>query len=319
MPGTSPIAGLVFSRDRAMQLDAALRSFLLHGTDALDIPVTVLYRVTNPPHPRQYAQLIQDYQSFNNITFQPQSHFRQDVLAFLASHACLRSNLSLYYLLAPLPRRLGFLSQPLLRFGETRYILFLVDDDLFVRTFSLTEIVQALELHPLALGYSLRLGRNITYCYTADQPQPQPEFTAIGDNLLCFDWRHADLDFGYPLEVSSSVYRVADLLTLLNRQPFANPNQLEALLAQNRYRFTRYPFLLCPPVSLVFSNPVNQVAERFNNRSGTDHACTSEELSRRFAEGLRVNVVAYDRFLPESCHQEVGLHFYRPNRGLDAA
>jgi len=45
---------LVFSRDRAMQLDATLRSFFLHCEDPERADVMVLYRATTPTHAEQY-------------------------------------------------------------------------------------------------------------------------------------------------------------------------------------------------------------------------------------------------------------------------
>ncbi|OGO37440.1 MAG: hypothetical protein A2W35_16280 [Chloroflexi bacterium RBG_16_57_11] len=319
MAEISSVVGLVFSRDRAMQLDATLRSFLLHCVDGNDVQIAVLYRATSSLHARQYNELIQEYRPFTNISFQPQAHFRQDVLRFLAAHADLRFGTRLYRRMARLHRRLSFLSQPLLRFGLPRYVLFLVDDNLFVRSLRLVNILDALEEQPQALGFSLRLGRNINYCYTHDLPQPLPEFTTIGDGVLCFDWTHGELDFAYPLEVSSSVYRIADLLPFLNRQRFTNPNQLETCMAQNSGRFHHWPYLLCPAQSVVFSNPVNQVAEQYLNRSGTVHAYTSAELAQRFDQGLRVNIVTYDQLVLQACHQEVELYFYSAERGANAS
>jgi hypothetical protein len=317
MEGRYSLFGLVFSRDRAMQLDATLRSFLLHCVDADQAQLTVLYRVTGPLHARQYTELIEAYRPYSNIRFQLQIQFRQDVLIFLANHADLLFEAGLYRRMTSLHRRLGFLSQPLLRFGKPRYVLFLVDDNLFVRRFRLADILDALEHQPQALGFSLRLGRNASYCYTRDLPQTLPEFTTVGEGILRFDWTCGELDFAYPLEVSSSIYRIADLLPLLNRLRFANPNQLECRLAENAYRFAHQPYLLCYPQSVAFSVPVNQVAERYQNRYGKNYPLTSQDLAEKFAMGLRVNVAPFIGFVPQGCHQEVELSFNRSKRGVD--
>jgi hypothetical protein len=316
MADLSTLTGLVFSRDRAMQLDAVLRSFRLHCTDGDQAQLRVLYHVTSPMHARQYAELIEEHRRHANIRFQPQARFRQDLLSFLAEHADLRHGVGLYRRLAGLHRRLGFLSQPLLRFDRPRYVLFLVDDNLFVRRFCLAEALQTLEQDPRSIGFSLRLGRNTVYSYMQDQPQALPDFVLAGEQALRFDWTQAALDFAYPLEVSSSIYRIADLLPLLNRQRFANPNQLESRLAESACRFTAIrPFLLCFAQSVAFSNPVNQVADRYQNRFGTLHPHTGLELANLFAQGLRLDVAAYAGFVPEGCHQEVELKFQRPEPG----
>jgi hypothetical protein len=319
MAELSPLVGLVFSRDRAMQLDAALRSFLLHCVDGSQLQLCVLYRTTSAIHERQYAELVGAYRPQANIRFLPQLHFRQDVLAYLADYADLRLGARLYRRMASLHWRLGFLSQPLLRFGRPRYVLFLVDDTLFVRGFHLADVLACLERHPQALGFSLRLGHNSVYSYTRDRLQSLPVFTREGDQVLIYNWQQAELDFAYPLEVSSSVYRIADLLPVLNRQRFANPNQLESRLDENAWRFPHRPSLLCYPQSVAFSNPVNQVAERYQNRAGIIHAYTSQDLAEMFDQGLRIDIAAYAGFVPLGCHQEVELHFLPFARGANGS
>ena len=68
------LVGLVFSRDRAMQLDATLRSFLLHCMDGDQAQITVLYQASSPLHARQYAELAEEHRPHKNIHFQPQAH-----------------------------------------------------------------------------------------------------------------------------------------------------------------------------------------------------------------------------------------------------
>jgi hypothetical protein len=320
MATLSSLVGLVFSRDRAMQLDAALRSFLLHCSDGDQARLTVLYHCTSLLHARQYTELIQEHRRHANIRFQPQARFRQDVLTFLAQNANLSYGVGLYRRMAGLHRRLGFLRQPLLHFDRPGYVLFLVDDNLFVSRFSLAEALTVLDTDPQSIGFSLRLGRNTVYSYTRDLPQSLPEFSPLGEHALRFDWAQAELDFAYPLEVSSSIYRISDLLPRLNRQRFVNPNQLESRLEESAHHFTTHrPFLLCFPQSVAFSNPVNQVADRYLNRFGTLHPCTSQELADLFNQGLRIDIQAYTGFVPQGSHQETELKFCRPERGDDGS
>jgi hypothetical protein len=157
------------------------------------------------------------------------------------------------------------------------------------------------------------------YAYNWNLPQALPEFSLVGEHALRFDWTRAELDFAYPMEVSSSIYRIPDLLPQLNRQRFANPNQLESRLAENARNFsTARPFLLCFPQSVVFSNPVNQVADRYQNRFGAFHPRTSHELADLFDQNLRIDINAYSGFVPQGCHQEIELEFFRPKRAIDA-
>ncbi|MBL0176295.1 MAG: hypothetical protein IPP94_13675 [Ignavibacteria bacterium] len=87
--------------------------------------------------------------------------------------------------------------------AERPFILFVVDDTLFVRPFSLEGTARALASHAQALGFSLRLGRNTRYCYMSGEMQPLPRFRSAGPGCLLFRWDGARHDFKYPLEVSS--------------------------------------------------------------------------------------------------------------------
>jgi len=54
---------ILFSFDRAMQVDAVLRSLMLHCQDADQIPISVLYRTSNKKHTLQYDRLTAEYAS----------------------------------------------------------------------------------------------------------------------------------------------------------------------------------------------------------------------------------------------------------------
>jgi len=207
--------------------------------------------------------------------------------------------------------RFGFLGKLWLARGDAGYVLLLVDENIFVRGFDLQGACAELAAHPDALGFSLRLGTNTTYCYTRDTPQRVPQFARVVDGVLKFDWTSAERDFGYPLEVGSSVYRLGDLVTLLCGLPFENPNTLESHMADRASTFQgKYPYLLCFEQSVTFSNPVNRVQDVYvTNRAGTVPEYESEHLAEMFATGYRIRVDAYAGFVPSACEQELKLVF----------
>ncbi|HEY0733511.1 MAG TPA: DUF6065 family protein [Herpetosiphonaceae bacterium] len=141
------LLGIVFSRDRAMQLDATLRSFFLHCQDADEIALFVIYKATDRRHAEQYTQLAQMYAAHGKVRFIEESDFRQDVLRLLAARG---------------PH------------GLADQLLFLVDDNVFVRSFRLAEIRQALVEHPETIGFSLRLGANVTTAIRSMRHRPFP-------------------------------------------------------------------------------------------------------------------------------------------------
>lgn len=270
------LLALIFSKDRAMQLQAAIESFLLHCTDVAEM--CVLYKATNELHQKQYEYL---RGNFTNISFWEENDFKRQVLSIVS---------------------------------QFEYIVFLVDDNLFVRDFSMNEVITSLQANEDALGFSLRLGRNTNYCYPKNADQNLPEFKSAGEGILKYDWTEAEYDFGYPLEVSSSVYRARDILPLLNGLNYANPNTLEGGLVANAKGFAcTKNQLLCYEQSAAFTNPINLVQAVTSNRAGNKEEYSSEELARLYEDDLAIDVKSYSGFVPNSCQQEVELKFIKEN------
>lgn len=315
----------MFSKDRAMQADAVLSSFFLHCLDAAEIAqIHVIYKTTSEAHQAQYQQLAQTYPK---VSFIQQSNFRADMLNLINPYT---ANHPLYQLA-------GFLGRLRFRAGTQaakimhriidipRYkiirailpsiiypqgILFLVDDNLFVRDFSLQPAMNTLNKNPNALGFSLRLGCNTTYCYTLNKNQPAPPFSRPEPGMLQFRWVEALYDFNYPLEVSSSIYLETTILPLLLSAVFGNPNELENAIASRKSFFSRSnPVLLCFEQSVTFCNPINLVQSTHSNRAGEQYPYNIDTLLYKFEQGERVDVKAYNNFTPNACHQEVKLYF----------
>jgi hypothetical protein len=270
------VVGCIFSKDRAFQLEATLRSFRSHAQDAEGARLAVLFRATDARHAQQYSLLARTYP---DVTFVAEQSFREDLFSLI---------------------------------GSPRVVMFLVDDTLIVRRFSLQSAVEALTHEPRALGFSLRLGINTTHFYMLDRPQALPAFQPVGPGMLQYDWRAAEHDFGYPLEVSSSLYRTAELIPLLRDMDFRNPNTLEAELATTRDTVAdRHPLLLCFERSVAFSAPLNLVQQEFPNRSRGGADCSVEALSQLFDQGLRLDVAAWNDHTARGAHEEIDLKLVR--------
>lgn len=264
--------GLIFSKDRAMQLAATIESFLLHCNDPDIIKLHVLYKTSDKLHHRQYEKLKDE---FPDVSFIEEINFKQQTLDIL---------------------------------NKSEHIFFMVDDNLFVRKFTLTETIDALNQNPDALGFSLRLGQNTHYSYARDIEVTLPGFEAFNADMLKFNWTDQQAHFGYPLELSSSVYRSAEIKPLIGQLSFTNPNMLEGAMDTNKHLYTKERFgLLCYKNSVTFCNPVNMVQTVCSNRSGSQLMYSSEELARKFEQGERIDVKQYAGFVPNSCHQEVEL------------
>lgn len=283
---------IIFSKDRAMQVQATLDSFYRHCTDAKEAVVKVIYRASQPTFEEGYRMLRQRMP--DGIEWVAETDFRENLLS------CLRVKNPRLGLLA---RLLGRDYSPV-----AENVLFLVDDNIFVRPFALSVAGRAIAEESRLLGFSLRVGRNTTYCYSNSCDQPLPAFQEAADGTLRFSWPGEIGDFGYPLEVSSSVYSTEMVLGLLRHMPFTNPNRLEQGLSVARLLFTkRKPQLACFERSVAFCAPVNKVQSVVDNRAGSNVEYSSEELNRWYLSGTRIAVEELDDFVPNACHQEIPL------------
>ncbi len=300
------IVGLVFSKDRALQLDACLASFFRHVQDASSVEMNVLYDGSSGRLRAQYEELARSYDG--RARFVPEASLRRQVLRFLKPAALSSREFqgqSFARTLWPKVRQEAGSPEP-----PSDFVLLLVDDTLFVGSVNLTHAQSSLQENLDALGFSLRLGRNTTYSYVLDRPQQMPAFQPVADGILKYVWTSADGDFAYPLEISSSLYRLSTLNSIVPSLRFTNPSTLESQLAVRASRFARAsPWMLCTGKSVAFSTPLNLVQTTYNNRAGTDPELSTVRLADRFDRGLRIDVAAMDGFVPSACHQEVELSF----------
>jgi hypothetical protein len=302
--GLDAVQVILFSKDRPLQLHATLTSFARHCVESERLAIDILYRATSDEFAQGYRQLRDHQFGFATLTWIEERSFKDDLLRALYatnSKSSRPSFLRRYFLSRSIPLR-------------SRHVLFLVDDTLFIRPFSLERMAEALAGHPKALAFSLRLGRNTIICYSRNRQQRLPAFRPDGDDALVFRWVGEQGDFGYPLEISSSLYRGADLIGLLTKLPYNNPNRLEQALSLCSKLFARRkPELLCLNYSVAFCAPVNKVQSVIDNRASDIEAYTSEALNVLFLSGFRIDVAQLDNFSPQAAHQEIELPLLHPS------
>lgn len=287
------IIGIMFSKDRAMQLDAALKSFSLHLLDPEFVKLKVICAATSELFLKQY-KIIQTENP--NVDFVFQENFQSDLLSTMKITASL---------LGRFTTKLGLLHRI-----TTPYVLFLVDDNIFVHDFRLSDIMNAMAKETKALGFSLQMGLNIHYCYPLDIRIQFPTHETVYGDVIKYRWAEAGDGLNYPLEVSSSVYRWKEIAPLLAGLSFSNPNTLEAQMAANAALFRRsHPELLCYRQSITFCNPVNKVQSVYNNKAGGRQEYSADALARKFENGYRIDIRVYQNIIPEAGHQEVELAF----------
>ena len=148
------ISGIIFSKDRPIQLDALLTSYYKYCNDPCSI--TVLYNTSNKSFQKEYDELKIIH---SNVIFIKEINFRRDLIHQLKNI-------------------------------KTEFIFFAVDDMIFIRKFFLSEIIKKMNFQTI---FSMRLGSRINWCETC-QIAMNPNFSEFGNFIGWkwsnnnFDW-----------------------------------------------------------------------------------------------------------------------------------
>jgi len=134
---------LIFSKQRACQLEGLLQSLDLHICPAW--PVSVLWKSEDRDHSRGYAMV---REKWPQVVWQEETDFRKDLTNLLEAMS-----------------------------GEP--VMFCTDDGLFFRPIPALSEPDWSQV----AGLSLRLGRNSRYCHPANEHYPAPKFLGQGTLL----------------------------------------------------------------------------------------------------------------------------------------
>ncbi len=265
------IVTLVFSKDRPLQLDLALNTYNNFSRDDIS-NIYVLYNCSSKKYEEAYEKLKLEH---SDTCFFRESNFKKDLLYLLNGY---------------------------------KNVLFMVDDCIFTNYFSLKEIQNILLDIPSSIGFSLRLGRNTKECYPIKTKNQIPNVYMRPDSIIYFDWTSVNHgDFSYPLEVSSSIYRIKDLEPLLLSSYYHSPNSLESLFYMNLNQYRNFPILFAYEISCAFCNPLNKIQHENFNRHGNKEEYSTHNLLSKYMHGYRANWRKFHGFISNGCHQEVNL------------
>lgn len=179
---------VIFSRNRAMQLDALLESIERYSKTKFDIIVQYSY---SPNHQKSYEEVEKKY---------PYVKFWQETTV----NATLKD---------------------ILKSIKSKYMFYLVDDQVFTGTFDVTETIPFVDNNSF---FSMRLGKNVTNLGVKDIPL-YPKYKEEGKFL---HWKFADNvgqhGWHYKFSVDGHIYRTIDILRCTMSIPFKAPNSYEA-------------------------------------------------------------------------------------------
>lgn len=263
-PAVAP-SFIAFSKDRPAQLELLLRSLARFAPDA---DVAVVYTASDELYDRGYAIVREDYPWVRWADERQNGGFKAATLNF-AREAGAR-------------------------------LAFLVDDIVFTHPLDLDAPgLRALDEDPAVLCCSLRLDSNKNYCYSFDGPMEPP---ALGPDMG-FEWRGRFGDWGYPMSADGHVFRSEQILPLLERLDYHNPNALEEQLSQNPLDLPR---MTCTNPSRLVNVPDNRVQDTAPNRHAGNDA---RNLAEAFVAGRRLDLTPFEGLVTQQVHHEMPLVF----------
>jgi len=283
---------IIFSKDRAAQLDLLLYSLEVNDGRGIFNEPKVLYRISNDTYAEGYDRV----EVYNlaippgpllrgvwGAHFQKEGDFRFDVIE--AVKQC-----------GPL-------------------FCFMVDDQILYRRPGLVyeTIKRDMDIHPQAACFSLRLGENTNWQYQSQMHLRKPTFKPTEQGALLWN-RNTCLqytNYNYPLSVDGHIFRRDEILQLLEQIQFEQPNQLEARLQQFVNRMG--PLMLCPPQSVLVNAAINRVQDIFQNRVGNKPEYKADAMNCRFLQNDRLSLDKTDLSNIVGCHQEIDLKWENEN------
>ncbi len=267
----SGVAGLVFSRDRPMQLEALIDSYFECASDAARL--CILYKTSSSLYDSAYKFVMKRHAS-RPISWIAEMCFCDDLMQLLAS----------------------------LNNGR---VFFLVDDVMFVRGFNLLDFVR---LSHSGTVPSMRLGVNINWSYTDNKYIGSPALRRIGTTSF-FRWNQwcGRGEWAYPFSVDGNIYSAREILELASRLHFNSPNSFEAQM--NRYRWAlRARHGVCAEYPVLINIPANRVQDEIHNRSGS---ASVAEMARALLDGYLIDWRAYLGTRVSATHCELMLRYRR--------
>ena len=265
---------IVFSKDRAMQLDLLLQT-MFDRFKIDDYKVNVLYTSSNDDFQRGFDILISKYPDVN---FLKEKSFKSDLLSL---------------------------------FNDSDYTMFFVDDIIFYDDVILNkEELHNIFMLTNANCFSLRLGLNTVNCYTQQRLNNLNNYNThnfyhdiyLIEPVISWKVKDGTHDYAYPMSTDAHIFRTNYIKNLCEAIEYTNPNTFEALLSN----FSNPEIIISSyRESKIVNSPINKVQNVFQNLAGINYGYSAEDLNEMFLDGVSFNLEKMNFNDIKGCHQEI--------------
>lgn len=258
------LIGIIFSKDRPLQLYALLESYFTYCKDP--VPLIILYKASEDDYERAYNEIKDSYKK-KEIIFRQEIEFKSDLINILEN-------------------------------SGSKFIFFLVDDIIFTDQFVFDDFISLKDNDKYIL--SLRLGKNLNYCYTKQSKQSLPLFHRK-KNFLIWKWGKGKLDWNYVFSVDGNIYNKDEILIITKLTHFKAPNSFEA--GVNTFRFIlRRKKGICYPKSKLVNVCINKVQNEVKNISGN---ISTKELLEYWNDEKKIDIHYFNNMMNDSAHIQI--------------
>lgn len=273
--GDQEMAAVIFSMDRALQLHALLGSYrdnVINGPK-----LNIVYRTTSERHEISYVKVLDEYADLieTAVSQNDRKSFRRLLIELIES-------------------------------SRAEHLFFLVDDNLFIESLDLRCFARSATPYSIP---SMRMGENLSYCYTVQKNQLKPLLEQYPDGSDCSSelrywfWGNEELDWAYPLSVDGHLFQRKEILALAQSIEFDSPNTFEGALQEYSFAY-QWRLGVCYKKSRLINIPYNRVQNDVMNIHGEVH---QDEMLKMWEDGYRIDRAAYYGFANHSAHQELPL------------
>jgi hypothetical protein len=196
-------------------------------------------------------------------------------------------------------------------FNESKYTVFLTDDDIIYQSFKLNND----ELHNIfmlteANCFSLRLGLNTVNCYTMQKLNKLNNYKThnfyydvdLIEPVISWKVSEGTNDYAYPMSLDGHIFKTDFIKYFTENMEYHNPNIFEALLSN----VTKSDMIISSyKTNKIVNSPINRVQETFKNLSGMFFGYFPEDLNEMYLDGLILNLEKMNFNEINGCHQEI--------------
>jgi hypothetical protein len=258
IPGSlnNKISGLVFSKDRPIQLHALLSTYFKLVANAA--PISIIYMASTKKIETYYNELEAEFLTYP-VRFIKEEIFYNQVIEWL-------------------------------EIQDADRIFFLTDDALFLEEMDIND---CLVFEPIDDIFCFRYGYDLDYSFAFDKSQELPSIKTIklGNSETFLKWKWNEKsdspDWVYPISVDGNIFYRLEILSICRNISFKSPNSLESSM-QDFVNFFLIRYGISYPKARVINVPCNIVQNEFANRS--TGLFTIPELLKFWHDGKRIRV-----------------------------